>query len=86
MTARTGGLSRPMSIFEHHVAHCSIALQHAIRAARSKTDKETSDAIIAVIHKLHRLETLYREMGGGAVFGTPEKELTNEELRRLFPD
>lgn len=76
----------PMSVFDHYVAHCSIAMQHAIRAQRDKTPKETSEAIIAVIHRLHRLETLYREMGGDAVFGTPLKELTNAEIRALFPE
>lgn len=78
----------PMSVFQHYVAHCTIAHQTAIRAMRDgqHTQAQVSALTIKLIHKLHRLETLYSEMGGGAVFGTPAGEYSDAELHSLFPD
>lgn len=85
--------TKAMSIFAHHVAQCTIAHQRTVRAARAagpdpdrNEAKEISRLTIALIDKLHRLETLYNEMGGPAVFGTPAEELGMDEVRRLLPE
>lgn len=87
------GVSKPLSVFEHHVAQCAIAHQAAVRAARAlgpssgrAEDRAVSALTIALIGKMHRLETLYAEMGGPAVFGTPDNELGMAEVARLFPE
>lgn len=90
----TPGLTRPMSVFEHYVARCSIAHQTAVRAARAlapgedKTpaSREVSALTIALIDRLHRLAAMAEELGPAALFATPSQELSSEALGKLFPD
>ena len=83
----------PMSVFEHYVAHLTIAHHEAVRAARAHGPSPTREQLrhvsgltIKLIRRMHRLDTLVAEMGAPAVFGTPPAELGADEVRRLFPE
>ena len=80
-----------MTLFHHWVVDCSVRHQEAIRAARglgapgltgrTPAEAEVSRLTIALIEKLHSLETLVREFGADEVFGPRSSPVSPEEKR-----
>jgi hypothetical protein len=80
----TSGARPPLSLFEHYVAQCAIAHQRAVTAA--KAGRETSDATVALIERMHHLAEIVKTRGADEVFKHPARPFDRHEIRRLFPD